>query len=181
MTKRTIVNQYHFWLTGLVCDEHHQRNYQGLFDYLDDTEFTWFVSNDMNRSADGMDLRSRFADEYGYDYLKIRPALSRPCSVLEMMVGLACRCEEGIMGDSKYGDRTDQWFWVMIYSLGLDRMDDDNFDEQYVQCVVDALLNRTYRRDGKGGLFTVPKSKKDLRKIEIWYQMCWYLDTIVDE
>ena len=180
MTKRDIINQYHFWLTGLVSDEYHQRNYQALFDTLDDVEFIWSVSNDMNRAADGVDLRSRFAEEHNVDYRTIKTVLNRPCSVLEMMVGLACRCEDSIMGDDEYGDRTSHWFWGMITNMKLYRMDDEHYDDDFVQQVIEALLNRTYRRDGQGGLFTVPFPKKDLRKVEIWYQMCWYLNTIVN-
>lgn len=180
MTKQNIINQYHFWLTSLVCDDHHQRHYQALLDTLDEVEFIWTVSNDMNRSADGIDLRSRFAEVHNLDYRNIRNTLERPCSVLEMMVGLACRCEDSIMGDEKYGDRTERWFWGMIDNMKLYQMNDDNFDEEQVHYVIEALLNRTYRRTGEGGLFTVPMCYKDLRKVEIWYQMCWYLDTVTD-
>lgn len=178
MTKREIINQYHFWLTGLVCDEQHQRYYQTLLDTLDDTEFTWFIPNDSNRAVDGINLRSRFADEHNMDYANIRNILAGPCSLLEMMVGLACRCEDGIMGNIEYGDRTPQWFWVMIDNLKLYQMDDERYNEDYVHDVIDSLLNRTYKRNGIGGLFYVPDCRRDLRKVEIWYQMCWYLNTI---
>ena len=178
MTKRQIVNQYHVWLTSLVSDEHHQRYYQALLEVLDETQFSWSVSNDMNRAADGIELRSRFAEEYHLDYRRIRDYLERPCSLLEMMVGLACRCEDSIMGDDYFGDRTHKWFWDMISNLGLYSMDDENFDEDYVQCVLQSLLRRTYKRNGEGGLFTVPGCYRDLRKVEIWYQMCWYLNTL---
>ena len=40
-------------------------------------------------------------------------------------------------------------------------------------------MNRTYSPDGDGGLFTVRNCDRDLRNVEIWIQMCWYLDTIV--
>ena len=178
MTNRQIINQYHVWLTTLVSDEHHQRNYQALFEMLDDTEFVPLVKNDANRAANGIDLRSRFAEVHNLDYSKIRIVLLRPCSVLEMMVGLACRCEDSIMGDELYGDRTDIWFWGMIENLGLYNMTDENFDELEVHAILDRLINRTYSRNGEGGLFTVPGCYRDLRKVEIWYQMNWYLNTI---
>ena len=180
MNKHDIINQYHFWLTGLVCDEYHQRHYQALFDALDDQEFIWTVANDMNRAADGIDLRGRFAEEHGLNYQQISHAIKGPCSVLEMMVGLACRCEDTIMGDEKYGDRTSLWFWGMIDNLELHQIDDENFDEEYVHCAMRTLLYRTYKRDGVGGLFYVPSPKRDLRRVEIWYQMLWYLDTIIE-
>lgn len=178
MTRRNIINRYHFWLTNLVSDEHHQRSYQALLDTLGESEFIWSINNDMNRAADGIDLRARFADEHNIDYRTIQDILYGPCSVLEMMVGLACRCEDSIMGDEEYGNRTPKWFWDMVKNLDLYSMTDDEYDDEYVHCVITALLYRTYKRDGEGGLFTVPNCKYNLRRVEIWYQMCWYLDTI---
>lgn len=48
--------------------------------------------------------------------------------MLEMMIALAIRCEETIMDDPRYGNRTKQWFWNMMKSLGLSYMNDDCFD-----------------------------------------------------
>ena len=96
-----------------------------------------------------------------------------------MMVALAIRCEENIMDDPSYGNRTGQWFWGMIVNLGLGFMTDSRFDEKFVDDVIFRFLNREYEPDGKGGLFTVRNCKYDLRTVEIWYQMCWYLDTFV--
>ena len=41
-----------------------------------------------------------------------------------MMIALAIRCEEHIMDDPDAGDRTGQWFWSMLVSLGLGSMDE---------------------------------------------------------
>lgn len=38
---------------------------------------------------------------------------------LEMIIALAIRLEEHIMDDPDIGNRTGQWFWDMIVSLGL--------------------------------------------------------------
>ena len=37
------------------------------------------------------------------------------------------------------------------------------------------FLHRHYSADGHGGLFWIPGCPLDLRKIEIWYQLCHYL------
>jgi hypothetical protein len=97
-----------------------------------------------------------------------------------MMVALAIRCEETIMDDTMLGDRTGQWFWGMIHNLGLSPMTESKFDEEYVNYVISRLLNREYEPDGKGGLFTVKHCCHDLRTIEIWGQLSWYLDSIMD-
>ena len=83
------------------------------------------------------------------------------------------------MDNPAYGDRTKQWFWGMIVNMGISAMTDDVFNRQYVEAAVTRLLNREYEPDGKGGLFTIKDCDRDLRTVEIWYQLCWYLDEIV--
>ena len=83
------------------------------------------------------------------------------------------------MDDPKMGNRTSQWFWGMINSLGLSGMYDDNFDKDFVYEVVYRFLDRDYEPDGRGGLFTIKNCDKDLREVEIWYQLCWYLDSFI--
>ena len=123
---------------------------------------------DSNRAQDGIDLRERY---YGDSTIK------GPCSVLEMMVALSIRCEE-IMDNPAYGDRTTQWFWNMIINMGLGAMYDSRFDKKHVEECVDRMLNREYEPNGKGGLFYVRGCTDDLRELEIWSQMCYFLDSI---
>jgi hypothetical protein len=105
---------------------------------------------------------------------------NRPCSVLEMIIALAYRLEDQIMDDEKYGNRTAQWFWNMISSLGLALNYDDRFDLDMCEEVVDNFLNRKYRPDGFGGLFTLDNPPEDLRHVDIWTQAMWYLDENFD-
>ena len=58
-------------------------------------------------------------------------------------------------------------------------MDDNNFDERYTQNVIDIFMSRNYSPDGEGGLFTIKGCDRDLRTVEIWYQLCWYLNTLL--
>ncbi len=143
---------------------------------LHGTPFRYSVSRDENRAQDGIDLRWRYSYLNGYDDLS--DFLSGPCSVLEMMVALAIKCEE-IMDDATYGDRTGQWFWQMVVSLGLGGMYDEAFDKGYsIQCI-ERFLDRRYSSNGRGGLFTVRGAHRDMRDLEIWYQMDDYLNNIV--
>lgn len=178
MTKDELNNAYFEWMYQLVCDERDsEMSYRKLLYLLHDTDFNYTIPMDGNRAEDGTDLRYRFGYENAYDGPIIAAYLDdRPCSVLEMMVALAIRCEEHIMCDPDIGDRTGQWFWNMIDNLGLGDMDDEGFDKSYAERVIQKFLNREYKRNGEGGLFTVKHYRKDLRSVEIWYQMCWYLD-----
>ena len=156
-------------------------SFRRLLRRLYDTEFIFSIPRDENRAEDGMDLRWRYVvervDPDRHEIVLL--GLIGPCSVLEMMVALAIRCEENIMDDPTKGDRTGQWFWGMITSMGLGSMMDDRYDEEYVDDVIDRFLAREYSPDGKGGLFTVRDCDVDLRDVEIWHQLCYYLDTII--
>jgi hypothetical protein len=143
---------------------------------LHDIEFTWFIPRDDNRADDGIQLRRRYA--LVMDDMSLQRYLKGPCSVLEMMVALAVRCEECIMDDAQIGDRTGHWFWSMIRSLGLSSMNDSSFDSDFVEDVIARFLNREYQPNGEGGLFTIKNCEHDMRTAEIWYQLSWYLVSI---
>ena len=183
MTKNYIKNEYFEWLYEYVCGERFSKtiSYRKLLMRLHDTKFRYTIPMDSNREEDGVDLRWRFASRYENpkDQNYVMDCLIGLCSVLEMMVALAIRCEENIMDDPNVGDRTGQWFWGMIRSLGLGDMTDDRFDRKFVDETIERFLNRDYEPNGKGGLFTIKNCKKDLRTVEIWYQLCWYLNSII--
>lgn len=175
------INDYFEWLYNIVCKGRFppNRSRRKLLATLHDIEFKYSISLDGNRAEDGLDLRRRFARHYPYEsYDDTMLYLDGPCSVLEMMVALAVRAEEQIMDDPSIGDRTGQWFWGMIVNLGLGSMHDDNFDRRLVDISIERLLNRDYEPNGKGGLFTVRHRNEDMRDVEIWYQLCWYLNEI---
>lgn len=176
--KDRINDEYFEFLLELIDAKRFSRrvSYRKLLMRLHDTEFTWFVPYDDNRADDGVQLRRRFA--LIRDDISLSNYISGPCSVLEMMVALAVRCEENIMDDALMGNRTGQWFWGMIHNLGLSPMSDSKFDKKTVDEIVRRFLNREYEPNGKGGLFTVKKYERDLRTVEIWCQLNWYLDSI---
>lgn len=183
MTKDELINRYFDWMYQLVVDDRYsKRSYRKLFAKLHDTEFTYMIPMDGNRAEDGIGLRYRFGREKSYSDVAIASGLDdRPCSILEMMIALSIRCEEHIMDDPDIGNRTGQWFWEMIVSLGLGSMNDARFNRDYVEDVLERFLDRDYAHDGEGGLFTIRHSRKDMRSIEIWYQMNCYLNKIIRE
>lgn len=181
MTREQIQNEYFEWLSDLVCADQCSdiaTNHK-LLAHLHDREFIYIIANDQNRAEEGEYLRYRFAMDAGYGDVAdwILDILDSSCSVLEMMVALALRCEENIMDDPTVGNRTGYWFWSMIVNLGLGGMSDARYDRRIVDDAVDCLLNREYAPDGKGGLFRIRHCEYDLRSVEIWHQLCWYLDS----
>ena len=182
MSKDELNKRYFDWMYQLVCSDRYHRglSYRKLLGYLYDTEFTYLIDLDGNRAEDGANLRYRFGHEHKYANPIIASYLDdQPCSVLEMMIALALRCEEQFMCDATYGDRTGQWFWGMIDNLGLDDMYDAAFDYTITDEVIFKFLNREHGSNGEGGLFYVERPRRDLRDVEIWYQMCWYLGEIL--
>lgn len=182
MNRDELKSEYFDWMCQLVCGEGYPKrlSHRKLLSRLHDTVFFYTIAMDGNREADGIDLRYRFGYEKDYTDAEIAECLDdRPCSVLEMLIALAIRCEEHIMDDPDIGNRTGQWFWIMIENLGLRYMDDDRYREQMADHTISRFLNREYAPNGDGGLFTVNNDHHDLRTAEIWYQMCWYLDSIL--
>lgn len=168
--------EYYNWLLGNITDaDFNPSNYSTLMRLLYNTEFTWVIEEDENRAQDGIDLRVRYAEEMGYSHMEALYILNRPCSVLEMMIALACRTENQIMEDLFVGPRFGRWFKVMIASLGLRYETDDYFDENYVDYIIQSFLKREYEEDGDGGLFRIRDHHVDMRREEIWTQMNWYL------
>lgn len=180
----TLRNDYFEWMYQLVCDDHYIRrsSYRELCSMLDNLDFEYTIPMDENRYEDGIDLRYRFGYEHELEGSVIATELDyRPCSVLEMMVALALRCEEHIMTNIDTGDRTSKWFRNMLRSLGLYDITDDNFDYRVVKEKIDILLNHDYEPDGRGGLFTIRHANYDMRRAEIWKQAMWYFNEMIPE
>lgn len=166
-------DEYFNWLVEQVRDRVHfgRRAFYKLLRYLFDTPFAFSIGMDANREEDGIELRRRF-NEYYFD------SCQDPCSVLEMMVALAIRIQH-LMERPDSEESCSEWFWLMIKNMELDTMSDDRFYIYRVETIVHRMLNRDYAKDGRGGLFRVRDSRSDMRKTEIWYQACGYLNEII--
>lgn len=168
MERYEINKEYFNWLYDLVRgNDYGDVEFYELFSFLHEIPFRYSIPMDANRCEDGVDLRWRFAYEQGYEHLydEVGLYLARPCTVLEMLVALTIRSEEDI-------------FWTMLYNLNLHHMCDGNFHYESAIEIVDIFLDREYAENGEGGLFIID-CDEDLREVEIWYQMCWYLDSIL--
>lgn len=166
-----VENLYFNWLTAKVLILKpllRDATYWKLLRKLHRTEFVWTISGDDNRSEDGKELRTEFihAAELPDDP---EWRIDIGCSVLEMLIAFARRAE--------FQDETPLpvWFWEFITNLGLEKQNDDNFDEEFVELVLEELIWRTYSPDGNGGMFPLKYPFADQREVEIWYQFCEYL------
>lgn len=180
MKEYELVNDYFEWMYRLVCGEGgRDLSFRKLLMRLYDLDYQYTLPMDENRWTDGVQLRYRYGREHNIpDYVVASELDTRPCSMLEMMLALSLRCEETIMIDDHFGDRTGQWFWNMISSLGLGGETDRNFRASHVDAVVDRFNNRRYSPNGEGGLFRVNDRNINLLNMDIWYQMQAYINDV---
>lgn len=174
--RNDLVNAYYSWLCDLVDVTRPTRSYDILTRKLHDTRFYWSVPNDDNRAFEARNLREAFCEENNVEY--IFEYFDTGCSILELLVALAYRCES-IMVD-QYGDMPmRKWYWDMLGNVGLSKFTDEVWNDIDGDFNVDQVLirinDRTYKRNGQGGLFPLNHAKKDQRSVELWYQMNAYL------
>lgn len=163
---------YLTWLYSQVADatvENPELTYWKLLKYLFTEEFTWSVPNDDNRLEDGKALRLEFVDTGMYqnvpdDWFEL------PCSVLELMVGLARRLEFEADGKAHY------WFWRMMENIRLNKYCDSwRLQKKTIEHIISRVMLREYKADGQGGFFPLKYPEKDQRQVELWYQLSAYV------
>lgn len=187
MNKKLVNDKYFEWLYNLSTKNRFDPKYityNTLFHIMYNRPFTYIIKKDEARKSDGLDLRYSFAHEV-YPDVDCRDIIKcfdmSVCSIFEMLIALAIRCEDTIMANPEYGDRTRFWFWKMLNNLGISYMNDERIantpgiiDEINVK--LDKFVNREFAPDGTGWIFNPPGCEYDLRRIEIWTAMLWYLD-----
>lgn len=139
------------------------------------TDFYILIGNDANRAVDGVELRYEYSEE---ENPRVPIDISKPCSLLEMLIALARRMDYELSTDDY--DRTPYYFWQMIRNLGLIDCDDDTYGTvrgtgDKIKDTIKRLLDRDYHYSGEGGLFPLKYPNRDQRDVEIWYQMHAYL------
>lgn len=143
---------------------------------LHEIDFYSLVPNDDNRGEDGIVLRDTYLDHNRGGF---NPEMNdKPCSVLEMLIGLSYRLEFET-AQSRWEKTPKTWFWILIENLGLDFRSCRHISRaayaEKIDEVVHNLLERHYKGNGEGGLFPLKHPKKDQRRVEIWYQMSAYI------
>lgn len=169
-------DKYFHYLIRLV-DFNGLDPYLPVLEHLHDTIFSEesakLIPNDDNRITDGLMLRKRYCERYRIN--ENERIFEEPCSLLEMMIGLADKI------NNQFGIKSRRdWFWEMMANIRLDTFDDrDYIDTRHnpdVDDIIDIFLQRDYDYHGKGGLFPLQYPERDQRSIEIWRQANAYLD-----
>ena len=170
MIDKYVLNDYFEWLYYNVVNGS-TKKYKKLLSVLHSIEFTYSVDYDENRASDGENLRWYYVCDGGDDAIL---KWEEPCTVLEMLIATAMHMDD-ITGESNIHG----WFWMMLDNLDLAWMTNAKYNKNYIYEKVTDFMDRKYEPDGHGNVFCIPECKDDLREVEIWIQMCWYLDTIL--
>lgn len=165
-------NEYFEWLMAKVGGNvPPHNNYRLLITHLHSVEYRYTLPDDSSRASKGQNLRYHFSWENEQDIDD--EVLRAPCTVLEMLVSLAEDVEHYILGVPGK-DSTEEWFWIMMANLGLDKMDDQNFNIFYINEKLNTLMLRAYDRNGNGGLFPQFSYVRDARVTGLWQQASDY-------
>lgn len=162
---------YFDWLCTKVFDQRYSSlRYSKLFNKLYNTHFIYILNEDKNRQDDGVALRFQFSHETANTVDDREPA-----NVLEVLVALAMRCENEIMGNDDFGNRTGIWFWEMLNNIGIGHMNDREYNEETIDILLYKFLHREYDNNGIGCAFRTTKDV-DMRNTELWYQMQYHIN-----
>lgn len=174
--KRNYYNYFEWLLHGLNDNrwDFKVQNYSRLLNLMFRLEFRAINHMDVIREEKIEDLR----DDFFYDHdehLNGVPDMPGYPTVLELLVSLSYSMED-VMKNHKYGDRTAEWFWLIVQNLGLDGMDDAGFDEEYVVAVFSRWLKREFAPDGSGSPFPMRDPPCDMTGVDIWRSFLWYVN-----
>lgn len=147
-----------------------------LWRFLLHREFVYVNPMDKNRADEGLYIRSDYLEKHSERELGIY--MNDPCTVLEMMVALSLRIEYDIMSEPGE-EHSYRWLNLMINNLDLWKFTDERLYSGWkadADQILGVWLNKAYRPNGEGSAFPLEKYQKDQRKMEIWSQMCEYLN-----
>jgi hypothetical protein len=157
-------NEYFEWLCAKVVNLRTAGPDLHLLRKLHNTEFIFRLVGDDNRLEEGRALRREFLlsnpDIPDDEQWRTDPR----CSVLEMMIAFARRCE------IETEEPAVNWFWEFIDNLRLKNKNKREFGE-----AMHHFLWRTYDASGYGGMFPLANPQSDQREVDIWYQFNDYL------
>jgi hypothetical protein len=142
-------------------------------------DFTWTLPEDAARAAAGKKLRDAFIKRYLKADDDILSVLDGPCSILEMLIGLAVEIEAFTISEKNHdyeGRYVKATFNELINNLRLNRLAKDEAGHILNDTLLNSWLERTYSRYGDGGLFPIKwKNCPDQRIRPIWDQALSYL------
>lgn len=144
---------------------------------LFNTPFNYVLPMDENRLLDGASVRYWF-ENIGSSFTDYSGIEDKPVSVLEVLVALADRMDRDLMQGIEPVDRSVKWFWLMLNNLGLNRFTDAKWNidvELETENILQNWMYRLFDEYGNGSIFPLKSCPEDVRNVEIWHQMGYYV------
>lgn len=169
---------YVIWLTEHIDAVPLLNLYEDLFWEFDREPFPVRIADDANRASDGLMLRKEYLAEGGI----LRLNHIQDASVLEVLVSLVDRVDYclGLKMTKQ------EWMEMFIHNMGLESCTDERYaampDQTLddIEQALDTTFYRRYNTDGlNGGLFVVPQTDKDMRRLSLfeqWNEFAKYTD-----
>lgn len=179
-TMSPLAEDYLRWLAPQIRSNS-GRSYGGLLEIMFEKEFIWLAptANDANRVGDGLDLRVEFCRSQNFAFSEVGAFLDKeapipPCSFLEVLIALSRRLEFNAGGSAE------DWALQLVANLHLHRIADPVGRRKVERAheILDTCIFRNYSPDGMGGFFPLRWPEEDQTKVEIWYQMAYYIDEL---
>lgn len=164
---------YFEWLTDTILyikNNDLLTSYQKLLRKLFETEYFCEYAEDIERAKDGLYLRNMYERDTGLECMA--PTIG--CSLLELMVALAMRCED-LIYDRRVENGIYNTFISMLDSLGIGSMDDYCYDDALVDEILKNFLEHEYLRNGYGSLFCIKDPSISLVDKSLWTQMNYWV------
>ena len=188
-TKTTKTNNlselYLVWLINLInADNYKGKSYIKLCSLLNKIPFKPVIKLDENRLSDVQSLlRETYIQSQSEWYRLTNDDIMElptwPVSFLELIISLAMRIDLDFMREINGIDNTRIYFWVLVRNLGILEFDDEHWGEDAIISIVNRLnivQNRTYDPNGNGGLFPLENAEMDQRNVQIWNQLCQFVN-----
>jgi len=166
---------YRDWLiTTITRSEEEYKTYRFMLQRLWNKNF-YTIEDDENRCGDGLERRAWYYDN-------VRSPLNNPdelgpCRVLEVLIGIAKRCEFEVFSTPGNKD-VKGFFWELLSNLDLTMYSISHWGTEdiiAIDSILSRWMDRAYSYDGWGGIFPLDNPKEDQRTVSIWYQMHAYL------
>jgi hypothetical protein len=94
------------------------------------------------------------------------------------MIAMCDDLETNVMSNDIYGNRFGKWFWMMIENCGLSFLNDAAYThdaDNYISAVIRRICDRQYEANGDGSFFPLRQPRADMRHVDLWYQLQWYI------
>lgn len=188
MTKTNNLSELYLnWLLRLInADNYQGKSYIKLCSLLNKIPFNPIMKLDINRNSDVQSLLRETYIQSQSDWYRLNEQFDEimelptwPVSFLELIISLAMRIDLDFMREINGIDNTRIYFWVLVRNLGFLSFDDENWNEDAIISVVNRLnivQERKYDFNGNGGLFPLENAEMDQRNVQIWNQLCQFVN-----